>query len=56
MGMGAYDEDEHERRAEKTRVEADAAGARVDFRGDVEFEDGADADTLIEQFQQLRED
>jgi len=56
MGMGAYDEDEHERRAEKTRVEADAAGERVDFRGDVEFDEGEDADALIEQFRQLRED
>jgi hypothetical protein len=54
--MGAYDEDEHERRAEKTRVEADTAAERVDFHGSVEFDEGDDADALIEQFHRLRDD
>lgn len=56
MGMGAYDEDEHERRAEKARVEALPDDDRVDFHGSVEFDEGDDADTLIEQFQRLQED
>jgi hypothetical protein len=54
--MGAYDEDEHERRAEKSRVDADAASERVDFHGSVEFDEGEDADALIEQFRRLRDD
>jgi hypothetical protein len=54
--MGAYDEDEHERRAEKARVEADSEAERVDFHGSVEFDEGDDADALIEQFQRMQED
>jgi len=56
MGMGAYDEDEHERRAEKARVEALSDDDRVDFHGSVEFDEGDDADALIEQFRRLQED
>lgn len=56
MGMGAYNEDEYERRAEKTRVEALSDDDRVKFNGCVEFDEGDNADALIEQFQRLQED
>ena len=56
MGMGNYDEDEHERRAEKTRVDPDSTDERVGFTGSVEFDEGDDADALIEQFQRMQED
>ena len=56
MEMGAYNEDEHERRAEKTRVEVLSDDDRVKFNGCVEFDEGDNADALIEQFQRLQED
>jgi hypothetical protein len=53
--MGAYDEDEHERRAQKTgEVDTEFDDARVNFRGTVEYDSGDSADALIEQFQRLK--
>ncbi|MFB6301276.1 MAG: DUF5786 family protein [Haloferacaceae archaeon] len=57
MSMGAYDEDEHERREQKaSQVDADFEGARSDFRGELEYDDGESAEDLIEQFEQLKSD
>ncbi|MFB6156230.1 MAG: DUF5786 family protein [Haloferacaceae archaeon] len=57
MGMGAYDEDEHERREQKaTRVDADFDGARSDFRGELEYDAGDSAEDLLEQFERLKGD
>ncbi|MFB6080939.1 MAG: DUF5786 family protein [Haloferacaceae archaeon] len=57
MSMGAYDEDEHERREQKaSQVDADFEGARSDFRGELEYDDGDSAEALIEQFEQLKGD
>ena len=56
MSMGAYDEDEHERR-ERKASEVDAAfdDERHEYDGSVEFEDGASTDELLDQFEQMKE-
>ena len=55
MSMGAYDEDEHERRAQKTgEVDTEFDDARVDYRGSVEYDSGDSAEALIEQFRRLK--
>ncbi|MFB6305088.1 MAG: DUF5786 family protein [Haloferacaceae archaeon] len=57
MGMGAYDEDEHERREQKAAsVDADFDGARSDFRGEIEYDSGDSTEDLLEQFEQLKGD
>lgn len=57
MGMGAYDEKEHERRAQKTgAVRADGRADRVGFTGSVEYDDGDSAEALLEQFEELKDD
>lgn len=56
MPMGDYDEDEHERRAEKARVDAEFDDERTEYRGEVSFDDGADTDDLLDQFHELQED
>lgn len=57
MGMGAYDEDEHERRAKKTgQVTADVDDDRSGFRGSIEYDDGESAEALLEQFNEIKGD
>ncbi|MEZ3116153.1 DUF5786 family protein [Halobaculum sp. MBLA0147] len=53
MSMGAYDEDEHERRAEKTRVDADFDDERDEYRGEVTFDGDDDTEALLDQFHEL---
>jgi hypothetical protein len=56
MSLGSYDEDEHERRAQKTaEVDADFEGSRGEYRGTLEFDSGESADELIEQFHELQD-
>jgi hypothetical protein len=53
--MGAYDEDEHERRAQKTsEVDADFDDTRTGFEGTIEFDSGDSTEALIDQFQELQ--
>lgn len=55
MSMGAYDEDEHERRAQKTsEVDADFDDTRTGFEGTIEFDSGDSTEALIDQFQELQ--
>ena len=55
MSMGAYDEDEHERRAEKTgTVDAEFDDARTEYRGEVEFDSGDSAEDLLDQFREMK--
>ena len=56
MSMGAYDEAEHERRAEKTRVDADFDDERDEYRGEVTFSGDDDTEALLDQFQELKDD
>jgi hypothetical protein len=54
--MGAYDEDEHERREQKTGVvDADFDDERTDYRGSITYESGESADDLLDQFHELNE-
>ncbi|NIB98169.1 hypothetical protein G9C83_00865 [Halobacterium sp. R2-5] len=53
--MGAYDDDEHERREAKTNnVEVSDDDTRTTYEGSVEFDSGDSAEDLIDQFQQLQ--
>jgi hypothetical protein len=53
--MGAYDEDEHERREQKTsQVDADFDDERTNYRGTVEFDSGDSAEALLDQFKRIK--
>jgi hypothetical protein len=55
MSMGAYDEDEHERRAQKTgQVDAEFDDDRSEFRGTLSYESGDSTEALLDQFKQLQ--
>lgn len=54
MSMGAYDEAEHERRAEKARVDTDFDDERDEYRGEVTFSGDDDTETLLDQFHELQ--
>ncbi|MFB6236231.1 MAG: DUF5786 family protein [Halopenitus sp.] len=57
MSMGAYDEDEHERREEKaSSVDADFDDERTNYRGSVTYDSGESTEELLDQFQQLNEE
>jgi len=55
MSMGAYDEDEHERRAQKTgQVDTEFDDDRSEFRGTLSYESGDSTEALLDQFKQLQ--
>ena len=55
MSMGAYDEEEHERRERiNNTVDADFDDARNDYRGRIEYEDGESTEALLDQFKRLK--
>lgn len=55
MSMGAYDEDEHERREEKnTTVETDFDDDRSEYHGTLEFDSGDSAEALLDQFRRIK--
>jgi hypothetical protein len=57
MSMGAYDEDEHERREEKsTHVDADFDDERTIYHGEVEYDAGESTEELLDQFKELQEE
>jgi hypothetical protein len=54
--MGSYDEDEHERRAQKTaQVDADFDGERTEYRGSLEYDSGDSAEELLDQFREIQD-
>ncbi|MFA1609598.1 DUF5786 family protein [Halobellus rubicundus] len=54
MSMGAYDDDEHERRERKNgAVDTDFSDDRTVYRGSVEYEAGESAEALLDQFKEL---
>ncbi|MFC7073349.1 DUF5786 family protein [Halovenus rubra] len=55
MSMGAYDNDEHERR-ERMSSEVDTSfdDERNEYRGSVEYESGESAEQLLDQFKQMQ--
>ncbi len=55
MSMGAYDEDEHERREQKTStVDAAFDDERTTYQGTVEYDSGDSAEELIDQFKRMQ--
>ena len=56
MSMGAYDEEEHERREKKAST-VDAAfddDERTNYEGTVQYESGDSAEALIDQFKEMQ--
>ncbi len=57
MSMGAYDEEEHERRERKnSSVDASFDDERTEYRGSVEFESDESAEELLDQFKEIQSD
>jgi hypothetical protein len=57
MSMGAYDEEEHERRERKnSEVDADFDDDRTEYHGSVEYEDGDSTEDLLETFKEIQSD
>ena len=55
MSMGAYDEDEHERRERKsTTVDADFDDERTEYDGTLTYDSGDSAEELLDQFRELQ--
>ena len=55
MSMGAYDEDEHERREKQaSTVDADFDDERTIYHGEVEYDSGESAEELLDQFEQIK--
>jgi hypothetical protein len=53
--MGAYDEDEHERREQKaSSVDASFDDERTNYQGSVEYESGGSAEDLLDQYEQIK--
>ncbi|WP_435360271.1 DUF5786 family protein [Haloarchaeobius sp. DFWS5] len=57
MSMGAYDDDEHERRERKAaQVDADFDDERTLYHGKVEYDSGDSAEALLDQFKKIKDD
>jgi hypothetical protein len=53
--MGAYDEEEHERREQKTAsVDVNFDDDRVNYQGSIEYDSGDSADDLLAQFRKMK--
>ena len=55
MSMGAYDEDEHERREQKaSSVDASFNDERTEYDGELEYDSGESAEALLDQFKRMQ--
>ena len=55
MSMGAYDDEEHERRERmNATVDTDFDDDRRVYRGTLEFESGESAEALLDQFRRMK--
>lgn len=55
MSMGAYDEEEHERRAQKTgQVDTDFSEMRTEYHGSLEYDSGDSTEALLDQFKEIK--
>jgi hypothetical protein len=53
--MGAYDEDEHERREKKnSSVDASFDDERTTYHGTVEYDAGESAEALLDKFEEMK--
>jgi hypothetical protein len=56
MSLGAYDEDEHERRERKnSSVDLSEDDTRTSYEGSVEFDSGESTEDLLDQFQEIKD-
>jgi hypothetical protein len=54
MSMGAYDDEEHERRERKnTEVDISEDDDRTEYRGEVEYDGGESTEELLDQFKEI---
>jgi hypothetical protein len=57
MSMGAYDDEEHERRERKnSEVDASFDDDRTEYRGEVEYDGEESTEELLDQFEQIQGD
>lgn len=55
MSMGAYDNDEHERRERKNNeVDLSEDDDRTEYRGQVDYDSGDTTEELLDQFEQIK--
>ena len=55
MGMGNFDETEHERReAKPSSVDATSDDTRTQYRGSVSYDSGESTEALLDQFEQIQ--
>ena len=55
MSMGAYDEDEHERRERKNNtVDVSEDDDRTTYHGSVEYDSGDSTEELLDQFEKIK--
>jgi len=55
MSMGAYDDEEHERRERKnSEVDASFDDERSEYKGEVDFEGGESTEELLDQFKEIQ--
>jgi len=55
MSMGAYDEEEHERRERKnSEVDADFDDERTNYHGSIEYDSGESTEALLDQFEEIK--
>jgi hypothetical protein len=55
MSMGAFDEDEHERRERKnSEVDASFDDERTVYHGSVEYDSGESTEDLLDQFEDIK--
>jgi hypothetical protein len=54
MSMGAYDEEEHERRERKNSEVDFSDDERHEYDGKVEFDTGESAEALLDQFKEIQ--
>jgi hypothetical protein len=53
--MGAYDEEEHERRERKnSEVDLSEEDDRTDYQGSVEYDSGDSTEELLDTFKQIK--
>lgn len=57
MSLGAYDEQEHERRERKNAsVDLSEDDTRSSYQGSVEFDTGNSAEELLDQFHEITDE
>ncbi|WP_263019867.1 DUF5786 family protein [Natronobiforma cellulositropha] len=55
MSMGAYDEEEHERREQQaSKVDTDFDDERTIYEGTIEYDSGDSAEALLNKFEEIK--